>query len=368
MGRQREVNIYDTKWAHPEELLDNTYSIPHNFDAIKAQVGSAPETWNEVNVAWRKPLFDNFMETCDAREKELADWSELYTEHGCPLEPDTKTRILLRKPKSRKSKKKLPGILFLHGGGLMGGTPECMLMMVSKLLLETGLECVTILPEYRTAPFYPYPAAVNDCHSAYLWLNEHAEELGVDTDRLLIMGGSSGGHMTLSTGFRLKDFAYHGHMPRGLISIVPVMEDVSYTHSGRISQADPEGNLQGWDWHGRNLGFQLWLGEHFGDPTLPPEAVPARAMEEDVKGLPPVWFPACAELDTGRDATYRFAQLLHEAGIFCDVHVWGGCSHLLTGGEGEQELSKRIWAVIEGAVMDALKYDFRRPWLNDEGK
>lgn len=367
MRYPREKNVLDTKWAHPEVLADGTYTVLHDLNAVKENVNKTIAEQDALREPWRKPLFDNFIENCDPREKDEVEWSEVYTEHGCPLEPEAKVRMLMRRPKDIGKEEKLPVVIYYHGGGLYCGTPETALDVVSRLMLESGVRAVVVLPEYRLAPAYEYPAAINDCHAAYLWLVEHAEEMQLDTDKFIIMGGSTGGHMTLSTAFRLKDYGYHGVMPRGLISCIPVMDDVAFTDSFRLSFEDEEGNIMGWDVHGPRTGFRLWLGERYGDPSLPPEAVPNRATAEDVKGLPPVWFPCCAELDTGRDSVYRFAQLLHAEGIFCDFHVWGACSHLLMGFDSyEEPLIKRVWSVIEASLKDAVNYDFRRPWLNEE--
>ena len=185
-------------------------------------------------------------------------------------------------------------------------------------------------------------------------------------NRIVIAGGSTGGQMALCLTFRLKGARYYGQMPRGIVAMEPVMDDVSANDSFRISFEDAEGNLNGWDVHGCRTGFKLWLGERYGDPSLPPEAVPNRATLEDVRGFPPVWMPSCAELDPSRDSAYQFAQLLHKAEIFCDFHEWGGCSHLLSGGPGEEPLARRIRATIEGALSDAVTYDFRRTWLEGD--
>lgn len=361
MNNERELNRLDEKWAHPEIVQDDTYTIPHDFSAAIALKGKTLEEANAANEAWRKPLFDMFWADACPEEKDNYEWTEVFSEGGCPEEPERPVRMLIRSPKER-GKKPLPGILFLHGGGLMGGTPECMCAMVSKFMLEGKIRAIVVMPEYRTAPVTQYPGAVNDAHAAWLWMHEHAEGLGIDPKNVVISGGSSGGQVAVALGFRLKSAGYPYGMPKGIIPLTPVMDDVAANASNLISFATEEGQLMGWDRNGVMLSGQLYLGDRFADPTLPPEAIPNRATPEDCVGYPPTWLPCCAELDVARDTVYRFAQMLSDADVFCDCHVWGGASHLITGGHYETDLCRRVWDVIEGSFRDALKYDMRRPW------
>jgi acetyl esterase/lipase len=59
-------------------------------------------------------------------------------------------------------------MLYIHGGGMMIGSPA----MDDALLATTAaeLDIVIVSPDYKLAPENPYPAAVNDCHSAWSWI------------------------------------------------------------------------------------------------------------------------------------------------------------------------------------------------------
>lgn len=92
--------------------------------------------------------------------------------------PDIRVRIF--KPLNFTGK--LPGMLYIHGGGYMLGNPE-EFMSVIKNFIETK-PCIVVAPDYRKAVEAPYPAAFNDCYDSLLWLNENIKELKNNTKQI----------------------------------------------------------------------------------------------------------------------------------------------------------------------------------------
>ena len=133
---------------------------------------------------------------------------------------------------------------------------------------------------------------------------------------------------------------------------------------------DPETGLNAnWDGPIAQAAHRCYLGEHFGELGLSPEAVPTRATVEDFKGYPPVWFPFVGESEPGRDLVLDLASKLFRAQVFCDLHVWGGCNHtsvsnpMVVPSLDGLSFEARNNTVITGALNDAITYDFRRQWL-----
>ncbi len=90
-----------------------------------------------------------------------------------------------------------PTIVFIHGGGWTGGTKEGSVFSLLPYL-EMGWNAVNV--EYRLARVSQAPAAVEDCLCALRWVIRNAKQYGFDTAKLVVSGGSAGGHLALTTG------------------------------------------------------------------------------------------------------------------------------------------------------------------------
>lgn len=98
--------------------------------------------------------------------------------------------------------------LHLHGGGWMVGTADMRDGQLLQMVEQTGLACVAV--EYRLAPEHPYPAPVDDCVAAAIWLMENAlAQFG--TDKLFIGGESAGAHLAVLTLLRLREMGCGQH-------------------------------------------------------------------------------------------------------------------------------------------------------------
>jgi acetyl esterase/lipase len=110
--------------------------------------------------------------------------------------PDGQHLMLnLARPKEDGAKR--PAVVCIHGGGFRAGNrtgwdARC------KKMAEQGYVAITV--EYRLAPKYQFPAAVQDVKTAVRWLRANAQRLGVDPDRIGTVGDSAGGHLALFLG------------------------------------------------------------------------------------------------------------------------------------------------------------------------
>ncbi len=95
------------------------------------------------------------------------------------------------------STKPHPVMIYIHGGGWMAGTKE-QSMFAFLPYIEWGWDVVNV--EYRLASVSLAPAAVEDCRCALRWVFDHAAEYNFDTSRVVVTGGSAGGHLALTTG------------------------------------------------------------------------------------------------------------------------------------------------------------------------
>lgn len=108
-------------------------------------------------------------------------------------------------PKGRQaSKKPVPGIILFHGGGWGGGSRE-MFSYQCDYFASRGLVAATVT--YRLASKEEKQSmkddasykrlGIPDAKSAIRWFKQHADELGIDPDRIIAGGGSAGGHISL---------------------------------------------------------------------------------------------------------------------------------------------------------------------------
>ena len=87
----------------------------------------------------------------------------------------------------------LPGIVYYHGGSWVTGDLDT--HDATCRLLAATARCLVVAVDYRRAPEDPFPAAVDDALAAYVWVQRHADELGIDRRRIGVMGDSAGGNL-----------------------------------------------------------------------------------------------------------------------------------------------------------------------------
>lgn len=237
---------------------------------------------------------------------------------------DQKVRIYTPKKPADSS----PGLVYIHGGGMILGSIEGEAGTAQMLCAETGAVVVSI--DYRKAPENPYPAGVDDCYSASQWVFDNAKSLGIDPHNIGVYGGSAGGGLALAVCLKARD---HGTFRfKYMMPIYPMIDDRNETESTHevteVGIWDRAGNREAWDWY---------LGGNKADGY----AAPARA--EDVSGLPPAFIDV-GEMDAFRDEDLTFAQRLLHSGVPCEFRVYPGAYHASEIFAPEAELSQRIWA------------------------
>ncbi|MFF5706949.1 alpha/beta hydrolase [Streptomyces sp. NPDC012794] len=211
---------------------------------------------------------------------------------------------------------RLPLLYYPHGGGMISGNARSVLpRILREWALPLRLAVVSV--EYRLAPRARYPEPLEDCYAGLVWAVAHADELGVDPDRVVIGGKSAGGGLAAALALLARDRG--GPRAMGQLLLSPMLDDRGATFSGRqMSGAgvwDPVSNATAW---------QALLGERYGTEDLPPYAAPARAT--DLSGLPAAYVEV-GSAEVFRDEGVAYANALWQAGGEAELHVWPGACH-----------------------------------------
>lgn len=253
-----------------------------------------------------------------------------------------KLRIRLYKPMSETSLLK-PALLWIHGGGYVLGNPEGEDAICESFVEETG--CIVASPDYRLAPEHPFPAAIDDCYEALVWLAANAQELGLDQARIAIGGASAGGGLAASLALLARD--RRGPEICFQMPLYPMIDDRSETPSSREIN-DP----RVWNTDNNIAAWKMYLGERAVDEEISPYAAPSRAA--DLTGLPPA-YTCVGQLDPFRDETIQYVARLAQAGVDVEFNLYPGGYHAFEHVVPEAEISKRAKAGYVQALSRAFE-------------
>ena len=134
-----------------------------------------------------------------APANQLPEWVTAEANISYGAYPETVLDIL---QPARGSLAARPGVIVIHGGGWVKGNKESMVASHCLRYLEQGFVVCNV--EYRLAPKYPAPAAVEDVLRAAQWFHDNAKRYSVDTRRVVVTGTSAGGHLALMVGMTPK--------------------------------------------------------------------------------------------------------------------------------------------------------------------
>lgn len=229
-------------------------------------------------------------------------------------------------------------LLWIHGGGRIAGRAELDHRQCSYLCREAGVLVASV--DYRLAPEHPFPAALEDIHTAFTWLQGASQTLGIKPDRIAVGGASAGGglaaelcHLTHDesepVAFQLLVYPMLDHLTRRTDSV-----------RGRLSWS-PASNRYAW---------RSYLGRNARTPR--PYSVAAR--REDLSGLPPAWI-GVGDLDLFYREDVAYAERLRAAGVPVHLEVVPGMYHaadLML--ETQPESMARFWDDMASALREGL--------------
>jgi acetyl esterase/lipase len=139
-----------------------------------------------------------------------------------------------------------PGVLVIYGGAWQRGSPEDNALF-NQALAAQGYTVIAL--DYRHAPQYRFPTQLEDVQAGLRFVQEHAQELGVDRQRMAVMGRSAGAQLALLLAYRaLHDPEGYGSQPAPFRAVIdfygPVDLAAGYTNPPQPDPIDTRAVLE----------------------------------------------------------------------------------------------------------------------------
>ena len=278
------------------------------FEAVFAGAGAMPVLprgdWQgrrEASVV-SGDMFEKMLPATE--DVEIEDYSVITTDGES---------ILLRRYRPANSETKA-AVLYTHGGGKFLCTADMYDPICKYYAAHADVAVFSI--DFRLPPEHPYPIPAEDCYAGLVWLAEHADELGVDPNRIGVMGDSGGGGMAAGVVLMARDRG--GPEVAKQILIYPMLDDRNTVEDPALT------TYSTWTYDDNYTGWQCYVGDAIGSGEVSLYAAPSRA--EDLSGLPPTFIDV-GELDIFRDESVDYATRLVGAGISVEFHLYPGAPH-----------------------------------------
>ena len=220
-----------------------------------------------------------------------------------------------------------PVLMYIHGGGWVGGTKESSVLRILPYL-EMGLAVANV--EYRLGAVARAPAAVEDGLCALRWVIRNSGQYNLDTSRIVTTGNSAGGHLALTTGMIPASAGLDRECPGNEeLSVAAIINWYGITEVGDLLDG-PNTKSYAVEWMG-SLENRFEIAERVSPMTY------VRA------GLPPT---LTIHGDADPTVPYQHAVMLHEKldelGIPNELHTVPGGRH----GGFNQEQTLAIFETI----------------------
>ena len=272
-----------------------------------------------------------------------------YNKKGCITEyrkisgPNNRIlKLMIVRPATPEQASPATGVLWLHGGGYLTGFPEMAFMSrAADLVRQCG--AVLLCHAYCLTWKAPYPAALEDCYRALLYMKKHASELNIRPNQIMVGGESAGGGLAAALCILARD--------RGDVNIafqMPLypMIDCEDTPSSANNHAKI------WNTRRNHMAWKLYL-RSVRQKKIPSYASPSRCR--DYRGLPPA-YTFVGDAEPFYCETLTYIENLRKAGIPAAVDVYPGMYHAFDMMEPDSVSGRTAAERFLAAFEDAVKH------------
>lgn len=242
---------------------------------------------------------------------EKDDDNVCVTQYRVPTEDGAAVRTLIYTPKD--CTQRTPCLLFIHGGGFAFNAAPHHFALARRFTKE--LQVKTVFVDYRLAPKYKFPAAPNDCLNVYRWILSNADEIGIDTENILVCGDSAGGNLATVLCLMARDFGLP--VPKAQMLLYPFVDRRMNTDSCRRYTDTPMCNSK---------DMRKYIKMYVKD--LNTEQIPYLSPLEapSLSDMPPAYVEV-AQYDCLHDEGVNYANALKESGVPVELHEIEAAMH-----------------------------------------
>lgn len=210
----------------------------------------------------------------------------------------------------KNTRKKLGGVILIHGGGWSSGDKSQTVPMAIAL---ANAGYVAVCVEYRLSPEATYPAAVYDIKAAVRWLRAHAQQFNLDKSKIATLGMSAGGQLAALVGFTNNNKSFEDSIgnPKESSNIQAVVNI-----DGTLAFHHPESQ--------EGKASSLWLNGNYEENPQNWEA--AAPLNHVTKASPPILFinSSIPRFHAGRD---DMIKQLNSFNIYSEVQTFEDTPH-----------------------------------------
>lgn len=207
----------------------------------------------------------------------------------------------------------LPIVLYLHGGGWVYGNLQVCDRLCRRISRDA--EAIVISVDYRLAPFYQYPTAIEDCYDVLLSTIQNLSDFNANPEKIIVMGDSAGGNLAAVLCLMARE-QNHRSIAKQIL-IYPVT-------SSELNRASVNQNADAPVLTKDRM--QFFIDSYARDSQDVRDAYFSPLLADDLSNLPPALIITC-EYDPLHDQGTAYARKLEESGNSVKLVDYPGTIH-----------------------------------------
>ena len=252
-----------------------------------------------------------------------------------------KEKLDLYQPGERPAGTRSPAVVIIHGGGWTSGDKGAKREFVTgTTLARNGYVCASV--NYSLREGRRWPVNLHDCKNAVRWLRANAEDLGVDPERIGVIGGSAGGHLALMVAYTAgvpelspaEPYPGVSDHVSACVNMYGVTNLLTRRHTD--DQGNPTGPLK---------EHHLFTEKRDGDPAKWRLASPVSHVRRD--SPPTLTLHGTADTVVDRDQARELDRALREAGAESTLKLVEGATHAWPLKTGSFDLTGEVVAFFD---------------------